>query len=123
VKKRSCWDVVLFLRSTAATSAWQQGANTMMQAFADSAHRMASSIAVSQACRAVTKEGHGTKAEIRLSRCAVRGPDIELHLPRKRRVVSAFRTTIGLPGRLSVRLQPNHGTTIHAASSPPRSTD
>ena len=29
---------------------------------------------------------------------------------RKRRVVSAFRTTIGLPGRLSVRLQPNHGT-------------
>jgi ethanolamine ammonia-lyase large subunit len=29
---------------------------------------------------------------------------------RKRRVVSAFRTTIGLPGRLAVRLQPNHGT-------------
>ncbi len=29
---------------------------------------------------------------------------------RKRRVLSAFRTTIGLPGRLAVRLQPNHGT-------------
>jgi len=29
---------------------------------------------------------------------------------RKRRVVSAFRTTIGLPGRLAVRLQPNHPT-------------
>jgi len=29
---------------------------------------------------------------------------------RKRRVVSAFRTTIGLPGRMAVRLQPNHPT-------------
>ncbi|HMS79646.1 MAG TPA: ethanolamine ammonia-lyase subunit EutB [Burkholderiaceae bacterium] len=29
---------------------------------------------------------------------------------RKRRVVTAFRSTIGLPGRLAVRLQPNHGT-------------
>jgi ethanolamine ammonia-lyase large subunit len=29
---------------------------------------------------------------------------------RKRRVVTAFRTTIGLPGRLAVRLQPNHRT-------------
>ena len=29
---------------------------------------------------------------------------------RRRRVVTAFRTTIGLPGRLAVRLQPNHGT-------------
>jgi ethanolamine ammonia-lyase large subunit len=29
---------------------------------------------------------------------------------RKRRVVTAFRCTIGLPGRLSVRLQPNHPT-------------
>ncbi|MFT3828219.1 MAG: ethanolamine ammonia-lyase subunit EutB [Opitutaceae bacterium] len=28
----------------------------------------------------------------------------------KRRVVTAFRNTIGLPGRLSVRLQPNHPT-------------
>ncbi len=28
----------------------------------------------------------------------------------KRRVVTAFRTTVGLPGRLSVRLQPNHPT-------------
>jgi ethanolamine ammonia-lyase large subunit len=28
----------------------------------------------------------------------------------KRRVVTAFRTTIGLPGRLSARLQPNHPT-------------
>jgi len=31
-------------------------------------------------------------------------------IARKIRVVSAFRTTIGLPGRLSVRLQPNHPT-------------
>ncbi len=29
---------------------------------------------------------------------------------RKRRVVTRFRTTIGLPGRLSTRLQPNHPT-------------
>jgi ethanolamine ammonia-lyase large subunit len=29
---------------------------------------------------------------------------------RKRKVVTAFRTTIGLPGRLSVRIQPNHPT-------------
>ncbi|MFU0257835.1 ethanolamine ammonia-lyase subunit EutB, partial [Klebsiella pneumoniae] len=29
---------------------------------------------------------------------------------RKRRVVTRFRDTIGLPGRLSVRLQPNHPT-------------
>jgi len=29
---------------------------------------------------------------------------------RRARVVTAFRTTIGLPGRLSVRLQPNHPT-------------
>ena len=29
---------------------------------------------------------------------------------RKCRVVSAFRTTIGLPGRMAVRLQPNHPT-------------
>jgi ethanolamine ammonia-lyase large subunit len=29
---------------------------------------------------------------------------------RRRRVVTAFRSTIGLPGRLAVRLQPNHGT-------------
>ena len=28
----------------------------------------------------------------------------------KRRVVTAFRSTIGLPGRLAVRLQPNHPT-------------
>src|ERR1019366_3845595 len=28
----------------------------------------------------------------------------------RRRVVTAFRTTVGLPGRLSVRLQPNHPT-------------
>jgi ethanolamine ammonia-lyase large subunit len=28
----------------------------------------------------------------------------------RRRVTSAFRTTVGLPGRLSVRLQPNHPT-------------
>ncbi len=28
----------------------------------------------------------------------------------KRRVVTTFRTTVGLPGRLSVRLQPNHPT-------------
>lgn len=34
---------------------------------------------------------------------------------RKCRVVTAFRSTIGLPGRLSVRLQPNHPPTIRAA--------
>ncbi|KAF1031468.1 MAG: Ethanolamine ammonia-lyase heavy chain [Burkholderia lata] len=29
---------------------------------------------------------------------------------RKRRVVTRFRNTVGLPGRMSVRLQPNHPT-------------
>ena len=28
----------------------------------------------------------------------------------KARVTTAFRTTVGLPGRLAVRLQPNHPT-------------
>ncbi|NDV86021.1 ethanolamine ammonia-lyase subunit EutB [Aurantimonas aggregata] len=31
-------------------------------------------------------------------------------IARKRPVVTAFRTTVGLPGRLSVRIQPNHPT-------------
>ena len=33
-----------------------------------------------------------------------------ISVARKRRVVTRFRNTIGLPGRLSVRLQPNHPT-------------
>ena len=41
---------------------------------------------------------------------------------RKCRVVTRFRTTIGLPGRLSVRLQPNHPTDDPAASPRPSST-
>jgi ethanolamine ammonia-lyase large subunit len=39
----------------------------------------------------------------------MRNQDLVL-VARKARVSSAFRTTLGLPGRLSVRLQPNHGT-------------
>ncbi|MEI7447587.1 MAG: ethanolamine ammonia-lyase subunit EutB, partial [Burkholderiales bacterium] len=39
----------------------------------------------------------------------MRNQDLVL-VARKRRVVTAFRTTVGLPGRLAVRLQPNHGT-------------
>jgi ethanolamine ammonia-lyase large subunit len=39
----------------------------------------------------------------------MRNQDLVL-VARKRRVVTAFRSTIGLPGRLAVRLQPNHGT-------------
>ena len=35
---------------------------------------------------------------------------MESLVARKCRVVTAFRDTIGLPGRLSVRLQPNHPT-------------
>ena len=31
-------------------------------------------------------------------------------IAQKRRVTAAFRTTVGLPGRLSVRIQPNHPT-------------
>jgi len=31
-------------------------------------------------------------------------------IARKRRVVTAFRDTLGVPGRMSVRLQPNHPT-------------
>ena len=37
-------------------------------------------------------------------------------------VVTRFRNTIGLPGRLSVRLQPNHPPTISPASPPAFST-
>lgn len=37
---------------------------------------------------------------------------------RKCRVVTAFRTTVGLPGRLAVRLQPNHGTDDPAEHRP-----
>ena len=33
-----------------------------------------------------------------------------IHVARKCRVVTAFRSTIGLPGRLATRLQPNHTT-------------
>ena len=39
----------------------------------------------------------------------MRNQDLVL-VARKCRVVSAFRTTIGLPGRMAVRLQPNHPT-------------
>jgi ethanolamine ammonia-lyase large subunit len=41
---------------------------------------------------------------------------------RKASVITGFRTTIGLPGRLSTRLQPNHPPTIRAASPRPCST-
>jgi ethanolamine ammonia-lyase large subunit len=39
----------------------------------------------------------------------MRNQDLVL-VARKARVTSAFRTTLGLPGRMAVRLQPNHGT-------------
>ena len=39
----------------------------------------------------------------------MRNQDLVL-VARKARVSSAFRTTLGLPGRMAVRLQPNHGT-------------
>lgn len=39
----------------------------------------------------------------------MRNQDLVL-VSRKARVSSAFRTTLGLPGRMAVRLQPNHGT-------------
>ncbi|NBN93337.1 MAG: ethanolamine ammonia lyase large subunit, partial [Betaproteobacteria bacterium] len=39
----------------------------------------------------------------------MRNQDLIL-VARKCRVVTAFRNTVGLPGRLSVRLQPNHPT-------------
>jgi hypothetical protein len=38
----------------AATSAWQQGTKTMARAFFSKPKAMASSVAVSQACNAVT---------------------------------------------------------------------
>jgi len=40
---------------------------------------------------------------------------------RKSRVVTGFRNTIGLEGRLSVRLQPNHPPTPRRESPPPSS--
>ncbi len=39
----------------------------------------------------------------------MRNQDLIL-VARKRQVITRFRTTVGLPGRLSVRLQPNHPT-------------
>ena len=55
----------LFLRSTAATSAWQQGTSTIARAPFFSAKRMASSVAVLQACSAVTMSMRaGSRSEV-----------------------------------------------------------
>ena len=51
----------------------------------------------------------------------MRNQDLIL-VARKCRVVTRFRNTIGLPGRLSVRLQPNHPTDDLRRASPPRSS-
>lgn len=52
----------------------------------------------------------GITPEMAAAVCKIMGNQDLVLVASKRRVVSAFRSTIGLPGRLSVRLQPNHPT-------------
>jgi len=59
--------------------------------------------ALARAARGITPEMAAAVSKL------MRNQDLVL-AARKCRVVTAFRTTIGLPGRLAVRLQPNHGT-------------
>jgi ethanolamine ammonia-lyase large subunit len=61
------------------------------------------SAALSQAAPGITPEMAAAVAKL------MSNQDLIL-AARKCRVVTAFRSTIGLPGRLSVRLQPNHPT-------------
>ncbi len=59
------------------------------------------SAALAGVCRGITPEMAAAVSKI------MRNQDLIL-VARKCRVVTRFRNTIGLPGRLSVRLQPNH---------------
>ncbi|WP_142846626.1 ethanolamine ammonia-lyase subunit EutB [Telmatospirillum sp. J64-1] len=52
----------------------------------------------------------GLTPEIAAAVCKLMRNQDLIAVGRKCRVVTAFRSTIGLPGRLSVRLQPNHPT-------------
>jgi ethanolamine ammonia-lyase large subunit len=59
---------------------------------------------------ALERVAHGLTPEmVAAASKLMRNQDLVL-AARKRRVVTAFRSTIGLPGRLAVRLQPNHAT-------------
>ena len=59
--------------------------------------------AIAAAARGITPEMAAAVSKL------MRNQDL-IAVARKLRVVSRFRNTIGLPGRLSVRLQPNHPT-------------
>lgn len=63
----------------------------------------ADAAALEAACAGITPEMAAAVSKI------MRAQDLIL-VARKRRVVTRFRNTLGLPGRLSVRLQPNHPT-------------
>ncbi|QEI09394.1 ethanolamine ammonia-lyase subunit EutB [Pigmentiphaga aceris] len=63
----------------------------------------ADSVTLARVCKGITPEMAAAVSKI------MRNQDLIL-VARKCRVVTRFRNTIGLPGRLSVRLQPNHPT-------------
>jgi len=58
----------------------------------------------------VTSIAKGVTPEIAAAVCKLMRNQDLVSVARKCRVVTRFRNTIGLPGRLSVRLQPNHPT-------------
>lgn len=58
----------------------------------------------------LTKLAPGLTPEMVAAVCKIMGNQDLILVAKKCRVVTAFRSTIGLPGRLSVRLQPNHPT-------------
>ncbi len=58
----------------------------------------------------LAKLGPGLTPEMVAAVCKLMRNQDLIAVAAKRKVVTAFRTTVGLPGRLSVRLQPNHPT-------------
>ncbi len=62
---------------------------------------------------ALTRLAPGLTPEMVAAVCKLMRNQDLISVARKRRVVSAFRNTLGLAGRLSVRIQPNHPTDDH----------
>ena len=58
----------------------------------------------------LAKLGPGLTPEMVAAVCKLMRNQDLIAVAAKRKVVTAFRTTVGLPGRLSIRLQPNHPT-------------
>ena len=59
---------------------------------------------------ALTRAAPGLTPEMVAAVCKLMRNQDLISVARKCRVVTAFRTTLGLPGRLATRLQPNHPT-------------